>query len=389
MPLRWKALWGLLVLVLCATPVWGRASLQEDTAPLAHMVIGTSEGARFKRVGWDEFSVLSMGQIVMNDDTVDPGEGTVRILCATLDQLEIITQRNPVDCPAGPGERVVIETSPGELTAGWLRAGGEDFETPFLLSPRATKILNDQPLIQWHPLSWVDGYRVTVLGGGIEWTTIVVDGENAALTYPANAPPLQPGVAYHVVVVDLSDGRSSEEEDAPNMSFSLSPPQEVETIQVDAAAILDGVANEEAAALALARFYITYAAYADAVLVLTETFGEQSQDVPEQHSPVLYVLWADLYTRVGLESYAQLSYQNALRLAGQHYDADAPPCDWGGLAGDLASQAEALQGLARLATDVATRDHCAAQALAVWNALGAGEEAAGFQAEMATWTSDE
>jgi len=65
-----------------------------------------------------------------------------------------------------------------------------------LTSPTSQEVVTSEPTFSWEPVPDAPAYRVTVyVAGSAEpyWETVVSD---TSVAYPADAPPLMPGVTY-------------------------------------------------------------------------------------------------------------------------------------------------------------------------------------------------
>ena len=188
------------------------------------IVTQTNDQAVVRRAGWTGFSRLDLGTSVQFGDLIDPKGGTVRVLCPDLSQKSV-TQIGPLPC--SKDRTVVLQGQ--QVLAGWQRGTPESLETPFLIAPRATKVGQATPVIRWNPVIDADSYQITVSGDdGLTWKSTVQGGAKNTLTYPKSAPPLKPGSHYTVTVDAYKSGASigsSADENAPDLSFTVSDPQ--------------------------------------------------------------------------------------------------------------------------------------------------------------------
>jgi hypothetical protein len=344
---------------LDVTAVAQQEDLEETPVPL-HLVSGTHPDAGIQRKDWTNYSHLSLGKSLQFGDLIDPGGEPVFVLCADLTE-RVVSDLGPVPCPR---ERATLYQ--GEhAVAGWQRSSPEDLLTPFLITPRATLVMTTTPFISWNPLVGVDGYRVTVRGVDVTWTVDIDDAAINHLRYPEDAPPLVVGTPYTVEVTAITfgdEGRSSAEEDAPDISFMVAAPEKVEAVQATVADIQVSVNDVAMRDFAAAFYYMQNELNAEALQVLTGITGDPLNDgcppdVADDTSPVIYLTLGDLYMRMQLERFATAAYICA------HTQAVAIK--------DLESQALASTGLAHLALDEAMRASHVADARAAWEHLGA------------------
>ena len=204
-----------------------------------------------------------------------------------------------------PPLRTVIATR-GIITP---RAGNLDF--PYIISPRATDLLTDRPLLRWNAAVGVNSFTVIVRGQGLNWTQEVsrtqsCRGQTCELTYPGS-PPLQLGVSYKLVI-EADNGRSSTEETIPGLGFNLlntAKATEVNDIAQRIKAQNLPVLEE---VLALADLYSYFNLNAEAIEIL-ETLLKSKKTVE------IYRQLGDLYRKIGLALEAEVQYLEAVQLA--------------------------------------------------------------------------
>ncbi len=260
--------------------------------------------------------------------------------------------------------------------AGWQRAEREDISIPFLIVPRATVVLTNQPVIQWHPVQGANTYRIVVRGEDLSRSERVSAIANPQLIYSPDAPALSPGVPYTVEIIASLDGGktvSSAEEGVPNTSFTVMTPEEADEIQAVVEAIRAEVGNIVVAHLAVAHLYAQNSLHAEALLTLADVTGDFIESgcasiSQADETPVVYQMLGDLYMETGVELYATVAYSCALDLAAQ--------------SGDQESQALASAALARLVLDEGLRTEYVASAIQLWHQLGAQVHIDALQAEF-------
>ncbi|MEP7287557.1 MAG: fibronectin type III domain-containing protein [Chloroflexota bacterium] len=335
------------------------------------LVTQTNTDAGVRRAGWSGFSKLSLGASIESGDLIDPKGKPVRVLCANLTE-QVITDIGPVPCPK---ERAVL-VQEGLALAGWQRSRPQDITVPFLISPRATAVTSAQPLIMWNALLDTDGYKITVRGEGVDWSTEVKGAANDKLNYPKDAPPLTPDNKYTVEIVAVggtADGRSSSEEDTPGMSFTVLAPTDFQPIKKAKDLIRTRVHDKVLADLTIAHFYAQNGLNAEALQLLLNITGDPlvaPKNTPKGliASPVLYLKLGDLCIESRLDIYAAAAYNRALDLAKQNDDTE--------------SAANALLGLARLSSDSKQQLEYANEALKDWQTLGAIQQVEAVQQEF-------
>lgn len=270
-----------------------------------------------KRPGWKEYLPLSFGTCLNRKDLLRAApDAHGLIVCPDLALVEmagddwgglphleatrVLTRGESIVLPP-PAAPVLFR---GEsLVVGPQRVTPLAFSIPYILSPRHTFIQTDRPLLRWHPFgTGVVTYTVRVWGGALDWRARIAATE---LRYPEEAPPLEPGVPYHLTVTD-ADGRSSDEErTALDLSFILLSPEEIATIQKLVARVQELDLNERATHLLKVEIYAAHGLQADAIALLEEL-------APVEDAPTVHRRMGDLYLEIGLYTEAQKSYEQAL-----------------------------------------------------------------------------
>jgi tetratricopeptide (TPR) repeat protein len=136
------------------------------------------------------------------------------------------------------------------------RGRGIDEDIPYILFPRQALILDERPLLRWHDTG-AASYTVSLETGGEPiWEDDTVTGTE--LRYPNDAPALEVGNSYHLVVQDNTTSRSSLEDATRGTGFRLAAEAEREFIeqQRERLAGLDAL-DEAEQQLALAVYLIS------------------------------------------------------------------------------------------------------------------------------------
>jgi hypothetical protein len=198
----------------------------------------------------------------------------------------------------------------------------EDYTlVPYILSPRATKILTTTPKLRWHPISGVTTYTVMIRGAGeILWQTEVTTAETQ---YPKDGPALVPGVPYKLVV-EADNGNSSELEKKPDLGFFLLSSKEVSAVQTLRARIEAMGSDAKTTQFLIAILYSSLGLRADAIEVC-------EQLVSSSVEPAVHRLMADLYLQVQLCFEARKSYQQAIEISAQVEDLEGEAASHYGL----------------------------------------------------------
>jgi hypothetical protein len=360
---RSKGLRTLLIMLCTNVLTWQAnhpAQAQGDapaTIDVQAIVIQSAEGAQVRRAGWTGFTHLSLGAELQAGDLVNPVGKPVRVICGDYSQ-QVINVIGPLPCPK---QRRITRQRDMALAA-WQRGTMVDATIPYLISPRATLVLDGRPRIIWHSVIGADSYRVTVRGDGLEWSSLVKGATSDSLVYPDKAPALAPNVAYTVEIAALANGAeisSSAQEDAPGISFKVIPASILAVLD-DVPSKLSTITESDVVKLILSQVYADNQLYAAALDQLNPS-QKIVRDTRFSTSPIPQLVLGDIYLQTGVKPEAQKAYRLALDLALK--------------ADDLESQTLALIGLARLEINPQRQAELAKDAIDQWTALGAMVEA--------------
>lgn len=324
-PLALLLLMVTVVLLAGCNPVLPPLPVQRP-----NVVISVEGVAQLKRTDWQIYSPMGFGTLLQYDDLLQV-DGSVQILCGDLTVKTLTSGRD--SCPCRPWN--------GAFIADGAAYRNIPQDVPYIQYPRNTLVLDAQPVFRWHDTG-ATGYRVAVIQGGRAlWQQTSVAG--TTLIYPADAPPLTPGVDYLLRVQDEDSGISSAEDPVPGIGFQLITPTQQEALDAYCSPVtaLSGL-NATARDYALALCYATWepegsgrGAWGPAWLLLENV--AQTHNVPAVH------LWrGDLLRTMQLFDDAIAAYHAAIT------SAEA--------LGDLESQALGHQHLYELTNDVTHRD---------------------------------
>ncbi len=344
----------LLALVLscvCCRPVPPTMPTAESTPTHdlgLHLLVKVTGDLSHKRPGWKEYFPLSFGTALHWDDLLRAAaDAQGLVVCADLTVAEVpANYQGGLPCPRAEP----VLTRGESLVVGPRRDTQLAPSIPYILSPRRTFILTPHPVLQWQPSSsGIITYTVEVRGGSLDWK---VETTATELVYPDNAPLLEPGMPYHLVVVD-ERGRSSEEEKTSlDLSFVLHPPKEIETIEALVARVRGLGLDDRAARLLISEIYTAHQLRSDAIALLEGLAAGEG-------APAIHGRLGDLYLEIGLYREARQAYERAL----SGYRSF----------GDKAGEAASLSGLGlayRGDGDDATARNYLEQAVTVYRSIG-------------------
>ncbi len=241
------------------------------------------------------------------------------IFCPDKSKHEMSRGFHPLPCrPSSNGIALSYQGSDVMPTRGEMKDTG----IPRIVSPRNAKLLNARPTIRWMPLADANRYVVIVRSLNELWRKEVrinpdkqVSSANKkpalkplSLAYPNDAPSLTFGEDYFLSVI--ANGRSSDEEQQPNLGFSLLPPEQAKQVRKEEKNIRALGLPGQSTQFIIAQLYATYGLNAEAIEVL---------DVLTR-STNISVVWGvlgDRYREIGLNRMAENCYDAAVRLAQQ------------------------------------------------------------------------
>jgi len=288
-------LFGLLSMLLgCGAPQPTPAR-SAGSGTESGLIVDVQGDAAVKRAGWRDYAPALFGAPLRRGDLLRLGSaGNATVACADLKLSTVEGGVSGYPCQTAPRTPLVYEGTLLNPTRG----DSVDDDTPFVISPRSTKLLNPRPVLRWQSVPGVKTYKVSLQG--VNWAT-EVSGANE-LPYPESAPALQPGVTYRPVV--MAGDRSSSEEPSANLGFSVLGAEEAKAVKEAEARIRTLGLTETGAALLIANVYATNGLYAEAIEGLERLRGTQE--------PAVLRLLGDLYISTGLNRLAEERYASAL-----------------------------------------------------------------------------
>lgn len=252
------------------------------------------------------------GEFLGYSDRLQLGQGAVaKVLCTNLaiwnprSRGEFSVSRG---CPSF-GAMILPETSQRTV-----RTDG-DFTKPYIISPRNTKILDQQPILRWNSVEEATYYQVELKELTPDrppsiWTTTTTESE---VIYRGEAR-LKPETYYQLIVkaCPCQNKPGSQEESGISEDSSFFPVVSVATAQEvreKIAELEEQSLSEDVKALALASLYQSYDLNAAAIQVL-EGLVEQGDQLTK-----VYQLLGDSYQQMGLFKLAKAQYLTALAQA--------------------------------------------------------------------------
>ena len=282
------------------------------------MIIGLNPQGqvKLKRSSWQAFKPAFIGHVLKgNDQLLVARDAAAKVLCSNWTKWTPPVGRTSIvnrGCNSTSRGNIVISpdsTPPPRAT--------NNKKIPYLLSPRQTSLLNNQPILRWNKVEGVDNYRVRVIGPQVNWKTETSETE---ILYPEEQP-LQPG-SYYWLIVETDQGISSLDEGV--FGFTVLDEEKVTEISIEKDKLPQQKLSGESEVLALAHFYRSQELNADAIELLEREVSDGSQSV------AVYQLLGDIYQQVGLNRLARKSYLTGEELAQAAADLDSQATmQWG------------------------------------------------------------
>ena len=318
------------------------------------LIVGVQGDAAVKRAGWRDYAPALFGAPLRRGDLLRLGSaGSATVACADLKLATVEGGVSGYPCQTAPRTPLVYEGTLLNPTRGDNGSG----DTPLVISPRKTKLLNPRPVLRWQPMPGAKSYKLSLRG--TNWTAEMSGASE--LPYPDSAPALQPGVTYRLVVT--AGDRSSSEEPGAGLGFSVLGAAEAKAVKEAEAKIRALSLTETATALLIANVYATNGLYAEAV--------EGLERLPGPQEPAVLRLLGDLYISTGLNRLAEERYTTALARSEA--------------LSDVEGQAQAHHALGRiydaLGNPAEARRHLSG-ALALYDRLGDAKQAAEAKAHL-------
>jgi hypothetical protein len=340
---------GLLALLLGMSGCNDKSGVQ-PTPETYGLLVKTNGQIDISRQQWasGQWSPISVGALVADDDLLEVRSGTAALLCPDLSVEEVSGGTDNSPCPR--------TTTSGQFSyKGYqLRSGGRgiDDTVPYILFPRQALILDEHPLLRWHDTG-ATSYTVTLEADG-EPIWEADDVRDTELRYPNDAPDLEAGITYQLVVQDTDTLTSSLQDSIKGTGFRLADEEAREAIeeQWERITALDEL-DEAEQQLAFAVYLISrspddppaFGYWGEAWMLL--------EDIIQVHNtPSVWRLQGEALRAMRLPNEAEHAYEQALQQAEAQVNRE--------------EQAAALVGLWR----VTDEQHYFDQALQLYGQLG-------------------
>jgi len=277
---------GLLGLIVLGTV--NSALLACGVSP--HRILQVEGEVKVKRDrnnSWDAYEGLGLNN---NHRLVLSSGAKVKIYCSNA-QIREVSSRGGY-----PVSGICSSDRSNNNNRCSISRNEEDPNTPYLISPRNTKITESQPLLNWHPVEGATSYRVAI--SRAKWSTEV---EGTVVRY-SGEEALQPGKRYKV---NITAYKGENDIAVSSASFTLLSEEEYQQLEATAKELEKDLSKRQVLALALANLYREYKLYADAIDVLQWLISEEPQGA------AVYQLLGQTYRDVDLYGLAKEQFLKA------------------------------------------------------------------------------
>jgi len=273
---------------------------------------------RLKRPSWRNYQPAFIGAVLVGQDQLLLAkEAFAKVLCQNL---SIWTPQAGREYTVSQGCRSTPnpQLQPQDKDTAPVR-GINSPKIPYILRPRNTSLLNQQPKLRWHEVEGVSSYTVKVIGPGVNWsqetsaTEVVYSGEK----------PLQPMSRYWLIVT-TNQGNSSSSEGV--IGFNILAQETVQEVLAATEKVKQEQLEAQGEVIALARLFHSKDLNTEAIDLLEKEVSNGTSSV------AVYQLLGDIYSQVGLNRLARERYLKAVELAQAVEDVETLAQVQGGLA---------------------------------------------------------
>jgi hypothetical protein len=271
-----------------------------------NLIIVADGEVLLQRANWTTFHPTSFGAVLYRGDQLQPtANAKIVVLCEDLTTWTV-----PSGLRSGLSNGCSQSPEPALVSSRSLIAntrGETDPFIPYIISPRATKLLDAVPVLRWNEVHNAQSYTVRL--SGTDWQETVTGTE---ITYLGDEP-LQAGETY-LLIVEADNGKSSKEEGLPGLGFSLLDEETAQRVRADAETATKLEISEEAKTFVLAQIYAGHSLYAEAIEALEGLVESGTRNAN------VYRSLGGFYRDVGLLGLAEKNYSEASSLAGSNGD---------------------------------------------------------------------
>jgi hypothetical protein len=268
-------------------------------------------------------SQITAGKLIYSDDTLQPKNGAnVVALCYASGETWNVPNGNISRVSDHCQQPSVKDLDCSDKKNGCLGNGDPrgpiaDSNTPYIISPYDTDLIDDRPPISWHAVPGITNYSVRVMditGSGLNWERSAIALPKSAENeirweYPRDVQALEPGHEYKLTVEVNTE--SPQNRTVPGeATFAILKPEDIKQLQ-DTINTIDklNIPKEEKYLQDLYSVYKRKNLISEIIKILESLVKDGSQ------TPQVYRKLGDIYLKQGLLELAQPRYETAVRLA--------------------------------------------------------------------------
>lgn len=257
-----------------------------------NMIVIRQGQVQLRYRGAGDFYPIADGTLARRgDEMIVDGSADMHILCGTGLEWHNVPRGQAIDVAGGCplGDCVLCR----QIADHGVPRAGLDPNIPYIITPRATSLLTQTPLLRWNPVAGANEYTVSIEGKDFNWQ---VTTSEPTLRYEGT-PPLEAGEVYLLRVV-ADNGRASDEEGTARLGFVMLDATQAAAIEAELAAINALDLTTDSAALYQAIVYAEHNLIAEAITLLAAS----------ERPPAGQRLLGDLYFQIGLPLEAESAY---------------------------------------------------------------------------------
>jgi len=262
-------------------------------------------------------SQITAGKLLYSSDTLQPkSAANVVVLCYASGETWNVPSGNVSrvsDRCQPPTEGLDCTDQKNGCRDDDGRSPNRNPNTPYIISPYQTDLINDRPLISWHGVPGITDYTVRIqdlTGSGVNWERIANTADNEIRwNYPSDVEALQPGREYKLIVETKTE--SPQKRAAPGEAiFTMLKTEDIKQVRdvVDKINKLS-IPKEEKYLQDLDSFYNPKNLISEIREMLELLVKEGSKTAR------VYRRLGDIYLKQGLFELAKPRYETAIKLA--------------------------------------------------------------------------
>ena len=316
----------------------------------ASILVGPDDVAYIKREGWAEYQSIGFGTLIYATDLIKT-KGKITLLCADLQTVMQFSDSGRNPCPLPAGESFL---SYDQMHFSSASRGAPQPDTPYVVYPRNTTILESRPIFQWHYTGAASYAAELWEGAAMIWNQDNIVGTTSE--YPVDAPRLETGRDYLLIITDNDTSKASTSDPNKGLGFQLAGEIQRSDIEKETQSILnlpdlDPLAQK----LVLAMYYDQLningrGLWGEANRLFAEVTATQV------NAPAVHLRSGNVLTKMKLWTEALKEYETALNEAQK--------------INDVESEADANAGLWHITGDQAQFD----QAILLYETIGAQDK---------------